>query len=76
MAKSRAEFRVEMRPGERSRLPNIQEESLQDLIETAKTCIRSKVKHPFRVIKQQFGLQKNRLHGLVKNRGKINVRQR
>ena len=45
----------------------------QDLIEIAKAYIRSKVEDPFRVIKQQFGFQKTRLRGLVKNRCKINV---
>ena len=45
----------------------------QNVIETAKAHIRSKVEHPFRVIKQQFGFQKTRLRGLVKNRCKINV---
>jgi IS5 family transposase len=43
------------------------------LIETPKDHIRSKVEHLFRVIKQQLGLQKTRLHGLAKNRCKINV---
>ncbi len=46
---------------------------LQDLIETAKAHIRSKVEHPFRVVKQQFGFQKIRLRGLDKNRRKVNV---
>jgi IS5 family transposase len=38
----------------------------EDLIETAKADIHSKLEHPFRVIKQQFGFQKNRLRGLTK----------
>jgi IS5 family transposase len=46
---------------------------LEDLIETAKAYISSKVEHPFRVIKQQFGFQKTRLRNLAKNRCKINV---
>jgi IS5 family transposase len=50
-----AEFRVAMRPGKRRGLPDTPEGRLQDLIETTKAHIRSKVKHPFRVIKQQFG---------------------
>jgi IS5 family transposase len=62
-----------MRPGKRRALPNTPEGRLQDLIETAKAHIRSKVEHPFRVIKQQFGFQKTRLHSLAKNRCKINV---
>jgi len=66
-------FRVAMRPGKRRALPDTPEGRLQDLIETAKARIRSKVEHPFRVIKQQFGFQKTRLRGLAKNHCKINV---
>ena len=62
-----------MRPGKRRALPDTQEGKLQDLIETAKAHIRSRVEHPFRVIKQQFGFQKTRLRGLAKNRCKITV---
>jgi IS5 family transposase len=46
---------------------------LDDLVETAKAHIRAKVEHPFRVIKRQFGFQKTRLRGMVKNRCKVNV---
>ena len=62
-----------MRPGKRRALPETPDGKLQDLIETAKAHIRSKVEHPFRVIKQQFGFQKTRLRGLAKNRCKVNV---
>jgi IS5 family transposase len=73
MAGTAAEFRVPMRPGRRRVLQNSPEGRLEDLVETAKAHIRSKVEHPFRVIKQQFGFQKTRLRGLAKNRCKINV---
>ena len=73
MAGTAAEFRVAMRPGRRRVLQNSPEGRLEDLVETAKAHIRSKVEHPFRVIKQQFGFQKTRLRGLAKNRCKINV---
>ncbi|WP_246833729.1 IS5 family transposase [Synechococcus sp. CB0101] len=73
MAGKTAEFRVAMRPGTRRALPDTPDGRVQDLIETAKAHIRSKVEHPFRVIKQQFGFQKTRLRGLAKNRCKINV---
>jgi IS5 family transposase len=46
---------------------------LDDLVETAKALIRSKLEHPFRVIKQQFGFQKTKLRGIAKNRFKMNV---
>ena len=73
MAGNAAIFRVAMRPGKRRVLPDTPEGRLADLVETAKAHIRSKVEHPFRVIKQQFGFQKTRLRGLVKNSCKINV---
>jgi IS5 family transposase len=73
MAGMTTEFRVAMRPGKRRALPDTPNGRLQDLIETAKAHIRSKVEHPFRVIKQQFGFQKTRLRGLAKNRCKIQV---
>jgi IS5 family transposase len=62
-----------MRPGKRRAQPDTLEGRLQDLIETAKAHICSKVEHPFRVIKQQFGFLKTRLRGMTKNRCKINV---
>ena len=37
------------------------------MIERAKAQVRSKVEHPFRVIKRQFGYTKVRFRGLVKN---------
>jgi IS5 family transposase len=61
-----------MRPGKRRVLPDTPEGRLADLVETAKAHIYSKVKHPFRVIKQQFGFQKTKLRGMAKNRCKIN----
>ena len=50
MAGHSAEFRVAMRPGKRRLLPDTPEGRLDDLVETAKAHIRSKVEHPFRVI--------------------------
>jgi IS5 family transposase len=66
-------FRVAMRPGKRRALPDTPEGRLDDLIETAKAHIRAKVEHPFRVIKGQFGFQKTRLRGMVKNGCKVTV---
>lgn len=73
MAGRSTEFRVAMRPGKRRALPDTPDGKLQDLVETAKAHIRAKGEHPFRVIKQQFGFQKTRLRGMVKNRCKVNV---
>jgi IS5 family transposase len=66
-------FRVAMRPGKRRALPNTPEGRLDDLVETAKAHIRAKGEHPFRVIKQQFGFQRTRLRGMLKNHCKVNV---
>ena len=66
-------FRVAMRPGKRRALPDTPEGRVENLIETAKAHIRAKVEHPFRVIKRQFGFQKTRLRGMLKNRCKVNV---
>jgi IS5 family transposase len=66
-------FRVAMRPAKRRVLPDTPEARLDDLVETAKAHIRDKGEHPFRVIKQQFGFQKTRLWGMLKNRCKVNV---
>ena len=73
MADKKTQFRVAMRPGKRRVLPDTPEGRLEDLIETAKAHIRSKVEHPFRVIKQQFGFKKTRLRGMAKNHCKIHV---
>jgi IS5 family transposase len=68
-----ATLRVAMRLGKRRSLPNSADGKQQDLIEAAKAHVRAKVEHPLRLIKQQFGYQKTRLHGLAKNSSKINV---
>lgn len=62
-----------MRPGKRRVLPDTPEGRLDDLVETGKAHMRAKVEHPFRVIKWQFGFQKTRLRGMLKNRCKVNV---
>ena len=66
-------FRVAMHPDKCRALPDTPERRLQNLIETGKAHIRCQGEHPFRVIKQQFGFQKTRLHGLAKNRCKIDL---
>ena len=58
MAGNSTEFRLAMRPGKRRAHPETPDGNVQDLIETAKDHIRSKVEYPFRVIKQQFGFLK------------------
>lgn len=62
-----------MQPGKRRARPDTTGGKLQKLIEAAKAHIRSKVEHPFRVIKEHCGFQKTRLRSLTKNRRKIKV---
>ena len=44
---------------------------LTDQLERLKASIRSKVEHPFRVIKRQFGHTKVRYRGLKKNTAQL-----
>jgi hypothetical protein len=56
MAGKSIEFRVAMRPGKRRALPDTPEGRLLDLVAAAKAHIHTKVEHPFRVIKQKWGI--------------------
>lgn len=61
-------WHVAMRPGKRRALDkNSPWGNLLDKAEQMKARVRAKVKHPFRVIKCQFGFTKVRYKGLVKN---------
>lgn len=44
---------------------------LKEKYEQTKACMRAKVEHPFRVIKQQFGFNKVRYRGIAKNDNKL-----
>lgn len=57
--------RIAMRPGKRRARPDTSQGDLQDLIETVKAHVRTKIEDPFRVIKHQSGFQKTRLRSLV-----------
>ena len=70
---SPCQFRIAMRPGQRRSLPDTAEGRLEDLFQTAKTHLRAKVEHPFRVIKHQFGFQKTRYRGIKKNDHKLKM---
>ncbi len=47
-----------MNPGQRRVVPESAEGRLLDLALTAKAHFRSKVGHPFRIVKYQFGFKK------------------
>lgn len=59
---------------QRSKVKAITDAKLRKLaeqIEHMKASIRSKVEHPFRVVKRQFGYRKTRYRGLAKNHGQV-----
>lgn len=60
-------FQVSMHPGHRRDLPHTSQGRLNDLVETAKAHSCAKAEFLFPIIKQQFGFQKTRLLGMVKN---------
>ncbi len=45
----------------------------EELWEHFKASVRAKVKHPFRVIKRQFGYTKVRYRGLTKNTAQVTI---
>lgn len=64
-------WQIAMRLGQRRALPDTKLGRLLNELEWAKAQIRAKVKHPFRVIKRQFGYQKTRYRGLAKNTAQV-----
>ena len=62
-----------MRPVYQLVLPDTPDGRLLDLLEMANAPISAKGEHPFRVFKQQFGIQKTRLRGMAENHCKVNV---
>jgi IS5 family transposase len=61
-----------MRPGNRRALDkNSPRGSLLDRAEQLKASVLAKVEHPFRVLKCQFGFNKVRYRGLVKNTAQL-----
>ena len=60
----------------RSRIKALPEGELRDvseLLEHLIAKVRSRVEHPFRVVKRQFGYTKVRYRGLAKNGAQLNV---
>lgn len=51
--------------------PRRHKQTLHD--EYVKASIRTKVEHPFRILKCQFGFSKTRLRGLLKNHNRLSV---
>lgn len=67
-------WHVAMRPGKRRALDKTTPlGAMLEKLEQIKARIRSKVEHPFRVIKCQFGHRKTRYRGLAKNTHQLQV---
>ena len=68
------DWHIAMRPGKRRALDATREvERLLDKVEQLKASVRTKVEHPFRVVKQQFGYAKVRYRGLAKNTARLTM---
>lgn len=65
---------VAMQPGRRKALDTTKKWArLLEEAEQLKACVRAKVEHPFRVVKQQFGHAKVRYRGLAKNTARLTM---
>ena len=65
-------WHIAMRPGKRRVLSKATKlGALLDNIEKLKASMRAKVKHPFGVIKRQFGFTKVRYRGVAKNTAQL-----
>jgi IS5 family transposase len=73
-ANAKVRWNIAMGPGKRRALDKSKAvDRLIDQLEKLKASIRSKVEHPFRVIKRQFGHVKVRYRGLKKNTAQLNT---
>lgn len=66
-------WHVAMRPGKRRALPDTSRGRLLDQLERVKAQIRSKVEHPFHVLKNLLAYRKTRYRGLAKNTAHLNT---
>ena len=64
-------WHIAMRPSKRKELPKNPWGERMDWIEQAKASIRSKVEHPFHVVKNLFRHRKTRYRGLAKNTAQL-----
>jgi IS5 family transposase len=67
--KSKIEYQINERPGKVSRLQEGEEKER----ERRKSSVRSKVEHPFRIVKVLFGYRKVVYRGLKKNLNRLHV---
>ena len=69
----RVEWEIAMRAGKRKALPDTPVGRLQERIEQARARIRAKVEHPFKIIKNLFGMKKVSYRGLAKNTARLHT---
>lgn len=65
------DWHIAMKRGERKALADTEEGRLSEAMERVKASIRSKVEHPFHVVKNRFGHRKARYRGLAKNEAQL-----
>jgi IS5 family transposase len=70
-AKRTVTWHVAMKRSTRKALPDSRSGRLREKIEKIKASIRSKVEHPFHVVKNLFGHRKVRYRGLAKNTAQL-----
>ena len=71
MTKHGRTWHIAAKRGRIKAMPEGEEKDAAKHVEHMKAAVRSKVEHPFRVIKRQFGYQKVRFKGLAKNTAQI-----
>jgi transposase, IS5 family len=67
----KAQWHIAAKRGTIKAMPQSEYKDATKELETIKAAIRSRVEHPFRVIKRQFGYQKVRFKGLAKNTAQV-----
>ncbi len=66
-------WHVAMRPSKRRALPQTPKGQILDQVERVKLQIRSKVEHPFHVLRNLLAYRKTRYRGLAKNTAHLNT---
>ena len=67
----KVKWQVAMKRGQRRALPDTERGRLLEQLEKVKASIRSKVEHPFHVVKNLLGHRKTRYRGLAKNTAQL-----
>jgi len=71
--KSEIDYRINERAGKVKRLPEGPCREFEQELERRKSSVRSKVEHPFRIVKMLFGYKKVVYRGLSKNLNRLQV---